>query len=509
MYVVTGGEMHQIDRFTIDQIGLSEETLMENAGQAFVGHLLTSISKQDKVIVLIGAGNNGGDGFAIARLLAEKGYQLETWVIPLEERIKGAAKSHLDIYKRCGYSFISYDQHHDQFSNSLSGGSIIVDALLGTGVQGQLRQPYLEVIRTVNESEKRVISVDIPSGLSSSEDGRETIAIIADETYTIQAPKVSRFVYPAAANYGEVHIIDIGIPRLAFREVSSSRQLITEGKVRSTLIKRATDAHKGKAGRALVIGGALTMTGAPVLTTGACLRSGAGLVTMAVPSCIHAVVSQLSTESTFMLLKENEGEVSSKALMEIDFQPFDGIAIGTGLGRRISKSIFDALQSFKGPLVIDADGLYHMSKELHRWHDQARSVTTVITPHPGEMAMLTGLTVSEIEKNRFESSRNFAMKYQIYVVLKGPFTIVTTPDGDQWVNETGNASLAKGGSGDVLTGILLAFLIQQHSVVDAICNAVHIHGKLADKMLETHDILSVNASDLVHSLPRVLRSYRY
>lgn len=510
MYVVTGGEMHQIDRYTIDQIGMSEELLMENAGQAFVGHLLASISKQEKLIVLIGAGNNGGDGFVIARLLAEKGYQLETWVIPLEERIKGIARSHMEIFKRCGHLFISYDRHREEFSDSLHDGSIIVDALLGTGVKGQLRQPYLEVIRSVNESGKRVISVDIPSGLSSFEGGGETNAIIANETYTLQAPKVSRFVYPAAVNYGDVHTIDIGIPKLAFSDVAPNRRLITEEEVRSTLIERSADTHKGKAGRALIIGGALTMTGAPVLTTGACLRAGAGLVTMAVPSCIHPVVAQLSTESTFLLLDEAEGEVSSEALLkDINYRQFDGVAIGPGLGRGTAKSIFDSFQSFQGPIVIDADGLYHMSKELHRWLEQPRSAATVITPHPGEMAMLTGLTVSELEKRRFECSKEFAMKYQMYVILKGPFTIVTSPNGDQWVNATGNASLAKGGSGDVLTGILLAFLLQQHSVVKAICNAVHIHGKLADKMLETHDILSVTASDLVHSLPRVLRSYRY
>jgi len=510
MYVVTDGEMHQIDRYTMDQIGMSEETLMENAGQAFVRRLLASISKKEKLIVLIGAGNNGGDGFVIARLLAENGYNLETWVIPPEERIKGTSRSHMEIFKRCGHSFISYERHREEFENSVKDGSVIIDALLGTGMKGRLRPPYLEVIRTINESDKRVVSVDIPSGISSTEGGEDTVAIFAHETFTLQAPKVSRFIYPGATNYGDVHTVDIGIPKLAFSEIAPGKRVITDQKVRGTLVKRAADTHKGKVGRALVIGGSQTMTGAPALTTGACLRAGAGLVTMAVPSCNHPVVSTLTTESTFLLLKEDNGEVSSKALLEdIDYHQFDGIAIGPGLGRGTAKSIFDSVQSFQGPVVIDADGLYHMSKELHRWLEKPRPVATVITPHPGEMAMLTGLTVSELEKNRFECSRDFAKKYQMYVVLKGPFTIVTTPNGDQWVNDTGNASLAKGGSGDVLTGIILALLLQQSSVIDALCNAVHIHGKLADKMLETHDMLSVNASDLVHSLPRVLRSYRY
>ncbi|WP_280771305.1 NAD(P)H-hydrate dehydratase [Salipaludibacillus daqingensis] len=510
MYVVTGGEMHQIDRYTMDQIGLSEETLMESAGQAFVRHLLTSISKKDRVIVLIGSGNNGGDGFVIARLLAEKGFQLSTWVVPPKERIKGTAKKYMEIFERCGYTFDSYKQNRERFTRSLSECTIIVDALLGTGLKGRVRQPYDEVIYTINQFDKRVVSVDIPSGLSSNEGEEDVVGIYADETYTLQAPKVSRFLYPAASHYGVVHTLDIGIPTKVFREIAPNRRVITEERVRSTLASRPANMHKGKAGRALIIAGSETMTGAPVLATGACLRSGAGLVTMAVPKSIHPLLSERITESTSIVLEEDQGEVSQVALTnDIPFRQFDGVAIGPGLGRKTDKTMFDTLQSYDGVVVVDADGLYHMSKELHHWFNQPRSAPTVITPHMGEMAMLTGLSISELEQNRFKSSKDFATKYQMYVVLKGPFTIVTTPNGNQWVNTTGNASLAKGGSGDVLTGILLAFMLQHDSLIEAICNAVHIHGKLADEMLETHDVFSVNATDLIHSLPRVLRSYRY
>ncbi|WP_416148584.1 NAD(P)H-hydrate dehydratase [Salipaludibacillus sp. HK11] len=510
MYVVTGGEMHQIDRYTMDQLGLSEEILMENAGQAFVRHLLTSVSIDEKVIVLIGAGNNGGDGFVISRLLAEKGFQFEIWVVPPVERVKGTARFHMDIFKRCGYSFIEYEANSIGFRESLNTCSVIIDALLGTGVKGNLRKPYAYVIKAVNESEKRIISVDIPSGVPSSEGEAEVYGVIANETFTFQAPKLSAFVYPSALHFGEVHTLEIGIPKIAFTEVAPQRQLITEKRVRTTLAKRPADAHKGKAGRALIIGGTQEMTGAPVLTTDACLRAGAGLATMAIPACIHPIVTQKLTESTFMKLPDAEGEIRSDVLKEeISYIQYDGIAIGPGMGRNISKPIYEALRSFNGPVVIDADGLYHMSNELHRWCEEPRSGPTIITPHPGEMALLTGRTIKEVEEHRFEYTLDFAKKYQMYVVLKGPFTIVTTPVGEQWVNTTGNASLAKGGSGDVLTGMILALVLQQHSVIDAICNAVHIHGKLADKMIETHDIFSVKASDLIHSLPRVLRSYRY
>ncbi|PYZ92113.1 bifunctional ADP-dependent NAD(P)H-hydrate dehydratase/NAD(P)H-hydrate epimerase [Salipaludibacillus keqinensis] len=510
MYVVTGEEMRQIDRYTMDQIGMSEELLMENAGQAFVRHLVSSLSQSDDILVLIGAGNNGGDGFVIARLLLEQGFKVKTWVIPPEEHIKGTAKLHMNLYRHCGHPVSNYQTGEAQFSDELKDCSVVVDALLGTGIKGSLREPYVKVIEQVNKARKRVISVDIPSGLLASESGGERIGILADETYTLQAPKLSAFLYPGAGNYGELHILDIAIPKRSFEEVSPHRHLITEKKVQATLPQRLGHIHKGQAGRALVIGGADTMPGAPTLTTGACLRAGAGLVTTVIPSRIKYSVSQKITESTFLFLKDRDGEMTKKALEEdIPFEQFDGIAVGPGLGRKIAKSVHPLLYGFSGPAVIDADGLFHMSKELHLWSEKPRQSPTIITPHPGEMAMLTGCTIEEVEKRRFQCSREFALKYGVYVVLKGPFTIVTTPKGDQWVNTTGNASLAKGGSGDVLTGIILAFLLQHSTVTDAICNAVHIHGKLADKMLETHDIISVNASDLILTLPEVLKSYRY
>ncbi|RKL65104.1 bifunctional ADP-dependent NAD(P)H-hydrate dehydratase/NAD(P)H-hydrate epimerase [Salipaludibacillus neizhouensis] len=509
MYVVTGGEMHQIDRYTMEQIGLSEEMLMENAGQVFKEKLLSLIQANEKIIVFIGAGNNGGDGFVISRLLLERGCDVKVWVIPSENRIRGTACKHKDIYKKCGYSFQHWQGKEGLAEKDLSKATLVVDALLGTGIEGPLKEPYGEVISLINSAKKRVISVDIPSGIPNGGD-EESRGILASETYTLQAPKLSAFTFPSAENYGQLHVLDIGIPSRSFQKAGIKRELITAHTVKDTLPVREMNSHKGKAGKALVIAGSESMPGAAVLTANACLRAGAGLLSLAIPQSIQTIVASQSTESTFIVLENTKGSISPNAFSDaISFNNFHGVAIGPGLGRANSYPLFKTLQPYSGLVVIDADGLYHLSQELPLWRSEQRQGATIITPHPGEMAMLTALSVAEVEQNRFEVSKSFAKTYQMYVVLKGPYTIITTPEGHQYVNTTGNASLAKGGSGDVLTGIILGFLLQHKSIQDALCNAVYVHGITADRLMENLDTFSVVATDLIDTLPIVLRSARY
>ncbi|SDZ13114.1 NAD(P)H-hydrate epimerase [Evansella caseinilytica] len=512
MYVVTGDEMRQIDRYTMESIGLKEETLMESAGQSFCRQLIPTLGKNERIVVLIGTGNNGGDGFVIGRLLQDAGYETDVWVIPPEEKIHGTAKTHKLIYERSGYQWVSYAAGAaHRLEKQLRQATVIIDALLGTGLIGKPRSPYREVIDIVNAAKGRIISVDIPSGIPSKEGNDADIAgVKADETYSFQAPKLSAFRYPEAGYYGKLRVLDIGIPAKAFRDLSIVRKVIAEDGVRDTLPNRAPNAHKGSVGKALIIGGSRTMTGAPVLSTNACLRAGAGLITLAVPEEIQSIVSVKTTEATFFPIESDNGSWELDTFAEaFPLHGFQSIAIGPGLGRAQSHHYFSVFDQYEGSLVIDADGLYYLSRELAEWTNGRKGGPTIITPHPGEMAALTGKTIAEVEKNRFAISKQFACAYRMYVVLKGPYTIITTPEGVQWVNTTGKPSLAKGGSGDVLTGIITAFLLQHRCVSEALCNAVHIHGKLADKLAETHDIISVTASDLVESLPVVLRSYRY
>ncbi|WP_179298640.1 NAD(P)H-hydrate dehydratase [Evansella halocellulosilytica] len=509
MYVVTGDEMHQIDRYTMEQIGFTEEMLMENAGQAFFRYLLPSLHKHSSVIVLIGSGNNGGDGFVIARLLKEANITTNVWVIPDEERIRGTALRHKEIYEKSSYSWNVFQNARERFYEQLHHSDILIDAMLGTGINGLARDPYATIIQKVNESRRRkIISVDIPSGLPSYEGEDSFIAIEADETVSFHASKVSSFIPGMSQYYGKLTVLDIGIPKKVYDGIPVSRQVITAEKVKETLPIRNNDAHKGSSGKALIIGGSFKMTGAPALTTLACLRTGAGLVTVAAPSEVKSDLSQKLTESMFLPLESKNGEISELPINHITKEKYDGIAFGPGVGRSQSYQLFESFDQFNGPLVLDADGLFHLSLELTKWKHGRQGGPTIITPHSGEMARLMNVPIKQVNKHRFEYSKTFATTYGLYVVLKGPHTIVTTPDGHQWVNVTGNPSLAKGGTGDMLTGMIIGFLLQHQFVSEAVCNAVHIHGITADKQIEEYDVVSVTATDLIANLPKVLYSYR-
>ncbi|MBU8908768.1 NAD(P)H-hydrate dehydratase [Desertibacillus haloalkaliphilus] len=509
MRVVTGEEMHQIDRFTIEEIGLAEELLMENAGQAVVRKLLTWIEKTDRIAVVIGVGNNGGDGFVIARALQEKGYVVDTWLVPEEDRVKGAARYHMDVYKRSGFSLYPYSDQKGTFAATFPHYTVIIDTLLGTGGKGPLRHPYNEIVETMNNSQAEVISVDLPSGLAANEGGQSTPCVHATRTITLQCPKLSAYMYPEANDYGELEVVDIGIPNKAIEKVAPNRSIWGETDVRQTLPKRQASSHKGNHGKVSIIAGSQGMTGAAILAGRACHRSGAGLVTLAVPDIIHDIVASQVVEATFKPLASRDGGLDGlETANDLRVDQFDAIAIGPGIGRctHLETIVSGLLKNYTDPLIIDADGLFHLQQLLPQLKE--RKAETILTPHAGEMARLLGCSVQEVERNRFSLSEQFAKEYGIYLVLKGPYTIVTTPKGQQFVNTTGNPALAKGGSGDVLTGMILAFIAQHQSIQTAINNAVFLHGKVADVLVEQDSsVLDVLATDVIDTLPRVLRAF--
>ncbi|MBB5174217.1 NAD(P)H-hydrate dehydratase [Texcoconibacillus texcoconensis] len=510
MKVVTGEEMHQIDRYTMESIGLQEELLMENAGQALFLALEKekSVQEANRIAVFIGAGNNGGDGFVVGRLLNEKGYLVDVWTIPPIDRIRGTAKTHANIYQRCGYKFREYQEEYETFYRNINHYDVIVDGLLGTGIRGEVRKPYDEVIAAVNESKAKVFSIDVPSGIPSSTENeqREVLGVKADKTFTLQAPKLTAFHFPYASFYGEQITLDIGIPAAAFQKMNIHRELWDETRVRNSLPKRSDHAHKGDFGRALIIGGSRTMPGAPILTTRACLRAGAGLTTLATPlSVATAAASQAPEAMVHPLANEHEQEEwMSSVVSVLESNRFDGIAIGPGIGRDQRFSIFDMFSGFQGPVIMDADAIHNVAYEKERLKEA--SFPVVLTPHPGEMAVLTGETVENVEQDRFHVAKAFAMDFGVYLVLKGRYTIVTAPDGKQWINPTGNPSLAKGGSGDILTGAILAFCLQHESIQEALCNAVYIHGYVADQLVECGaSPMGLVASDLINEWPYAFR----
>ncbi|KYD32517.1 hypothetical protein B4110_2078 [Parageobacillus toebii] len=501
MHIVTAAEMYEIDRDTIEQIGISADSLMENAGQALFHVLRERIPHSALVAVLAGTGNNGGDGFVVARMLKSCGYNVDLWLIPPKEKIKGAAKTALTTYERSGYDIKEYIGNEQYFAEQVRHYDVIIDALLGIGIQGAVRSPYKEIIELVNRSNAIVYAVDIPSG-TPADGGEVETAVRADMTITIQCPKLGAYTFPTADYYGELLVVDIGIPPLAVVRNAAVRSTWEEDDVVRTLPRRKQSSHKGTYGKLLVVGGSRPTTGAITLTAKAALRSGAGLLTMAVPDDIYSVVANRVPEAMYYPCPSHDGSFSG--VIDVSRLDIDAIAIGPGMGRTDgARQLVHTLLQQPVPMVMDADALFF-------WNEYAslvreRKDATVVTPHPGEMARMLDLSIDEVERDRFGISKQLATEYGIYVVLKGPYTIVTAPDGSQYVNTTGNPALAKGGSGDVLTGMIAAFLMQHHSAQAAISNAVWVHGKAADMLVENgHSQWDVLAGDLIDGISSVL-----
>ncbi|HET7579387.1 MAG TPA: NAD(P)H-hydrate dehydratase [Bacillales bacterium] len=505
MHIVTGKEMGEIDRCTMQKIGIIGPMLMENAGQAVARELIGQLEPADRIAVMIGTGNNGGDGFVIARVLLDKGYDVDVWLIPPRKKIKGDAKNHFEIFEAAGFEAFAYSGNEQLFSERLHRYTVIVDALLGTGVKGEARSPYREVIAGINASEAFVVSVDVPSGLPA--DGGEVTGevIRADRTITLQCPKISAVTYPTADYYGELRTVDIGIPSKVIEEKAPPRKLWLAEDVRRTFPVRGASSHKGSHGKGLLVAGSREMPGAAVMAAKAALRGGSGLLAVAVPDEIQPVVASQVTEATYKPCPAEEGTFSGEVPFPLDF---DGIAVGPGLGRSqgASRIVEELLTQSEAPLVIDADGLYHLETLIPLL--EKRKAATVLTPHPGEMARLMNTSVKDVQSNRFEISRHFARRYGVHLVLKGPYTIVTAPAGDQHVNVTGNAALAKGGTGDVLTGLILAFMMQHPSLQPAVSNAVFLHGRAADWLVgQNHSMIDVVATDVIEAFPSMMHHF--
>lgn len=502
MRIVSGEEMYEADRFAMEEIGLSGALLMENAGKALFEAMKERL-KDQRIAIVVGTGNNGGDGFVLSRYLKEHGFDVDVWVVPPVEKLKGDARTHFTIFENTGCSWKAMGDGTELYTY-LNYYTVVIDCLLGLGISGPIRSPYRELIKEINESAVSVYSVDLPSGLKA--DGGyegEGEPIRAKRTYTLQAPKNGAFLYPDADYYGELEILDIGLPQKAF-ESAKLKRLWTSEDVACTLADRAASSHKGNHGKGLVIGGSSGMAGAPIMTSKAAYRSGAGLIQAAVPEEILSVTAGALIEAMFQGWPSDGGYLTGEIPGVLSF---DGIAAGPGLGReKGGKKLVQNLMATDHLLVLDADALYHLDGLKEQL--KKRRALTILTPHPGEMARLTGDSIATIQANRYEISRKFAMEFGVYLILKGPYTIVTDPWGKQFINPTGNPALAKGGSGDVLTGMVLAFAMHSNTIQEGISNAVYLHGKAADMLVQSaHSTLDVLATDVIEKIPAVLHSF--
>ncbi|QDP39148.1 NAD(P)H-hydrate dehydratase [Radiobacillus deserti] len=502
MHIVTAKEMYEIDRITMEEYGLDGRILMENAGRAIAKQLEGLLSLNQRITILVGSGNNGGDGFVIGRTMMNAGYSVRILQLVEDNRIRGDAQYHKQLFLSFGGTLLHWNESFD-LKELEEETDVWVDAMLGIGAKGALRSPFSEVCTFVNRSERLTVSVDIPSGIPADEEsGYTEEAIHADITYIIEAPKLSTFLERYASYYGRWEVVRIGIPNSAWSFIK--RAIWSDQSVQQTLPTRSRFSHKGSHGRGFVIGGSQSMPGSVALTSSAALRAGAGLLTIGtVPEAIPSIAAQL-TEATFHAMKGQNGWIQAQ---ELDLSPYDSVVIGMGMGRAEETASItrQVVKSAHCPLLIDADGLYHI--QHHKSSLRERSHPTVLTPHPGEMAMLSNQTISSVLDHPISISKTFAMEYGVYLVLKGPFTIITTPDGEQWVNLTGNAGLAKGGSGDALAGVLLTMMMQHETIQHALSNGCYLHGKSADYMVEhQHSDRDLLATDVIHGLIQIFRT---
>lgn len=508
MKLLTADQMQAVDRQAIEGIGIPGVVLMENAGRCVADEISRRFSSagSSSALVLSGKGQNGGDGYVIARCLLDKGWFVHTVVLAERGAVTGDAAVNLLALEKCGgmVSFVTDEEKLTSVLSAAGVSDVLVDALLGTGLAKNVEGLYKRTIEWVNIQPLPVVSVDVPSGVDASSGCILGAAVIATLTVTFAFAKVGLASYPGAAHVGELLVTDIGIPAPVARLAPNDCLLIDKKEASRLLPLRSPDGHKGTFGHLLVLAGSTGKSGAAIMAAESGLRSGAGLVTLACPLNVQPSVAARVTEVMTVPLVDCNGEVSLQALGGLIQQVQDKQALaigpGMGVGDEVCELVRQLLQKTDVPVVIDADGLTALCSQLHLFEQQANR-QVVLTPHPGEMARLTGLSTTEIQANRFHVARDFAVQHGVVLVLKGARTLIASPDGKVCVNTSGHAGLASGGMGDVLTGVVGGLLAQGMSAFAAATLGVYLHGLAADQLLPRFGTAGLLATDIMCELP--------
>ena len=504
MRILNGNQMREADRRTIQDIGLASLVLMENAGRqvvAAVESLYPDLADR-RVAIVCGKGNNGGDGFVVARTLQQRGVDVSVFVIGKVTEIKGDARVNLEILGRIGQTVVEVadETAWELHGAEITGHDLIIDAMFGIGLSAPLTGFYETVVADLNEAGVPIVSIDMPSGMSADTSDLIGDAIDATVTIALGAPKLPLVLPPAESKSGEVVVADIGIPADIFDQLEGPHiELLTREQMRPLIPARAVDAHKGDFGRVVVVAGSVGKAGAAVLCAHGALRAGAGLVTVASPRSCQPTIAAHGVEYMTEALDETpDGTVHFSATAAVLGIDADVIVAGPGLGRGEGVTTFvrELLDKYDGPLVLDADALNAFADEPSLLIGR-EGRDLIITPHPGEMARLVGCSVEDLQADRIGIATDFAKRHQVYVVLKGYRTLVVTPDQKVFVNPTGCAGMATGGTGDVLAGMLAAWLAQLLDAEAACRLAVYLHGSAGELADADNGEVSMTATDLV------------
>ncbi len=510
MKIVSAAEMREIDRVTSERFGIPSLTLMENAGSAVADFVLEKYPSAKTIGVICGKGNNGGDGFVAARKLVSAGKNIQILLLADPSELRGDAA---EMFSRLPIPPVivrsSEDFKRDQ-SQSLFKSDILIDAILGTGFHPPVSELYAEAIAATKGSAASVVAVDIPSGADADATVKQTGTLArADAIVTFTAPRPAH-IFGNLTN-GPIVILPIGSPDEAI--VSSlNLNVITARDIAPLVGPRPADSNKGNFGHVLVIGGSLGKSGAAAMAAFSALRVGAGLSTAAIPLSVLPTVAGFHPELMTEPLEETKaGSIALNALEHIEelAKGKTVLAIGPGVSRNseTAECVRELVRTARIPIVLDADGLNAFEGEAGELNRAGREL--VITPHPGEMARLAGCSIADVQRDRIEIARAFAADHSLIVVLKGNRTLIAKPDGEVWVNTTGNPGMATGGTGDILTG-MVSGMIAQHpaKVVEAVIAAVHLHGLAGDVAKETMGEHSLVATDLITALPEAFRRVR-
>jgi len=503
MKIFTSAQMHELDNYTIVHEPIKSIDLMERAARRMTEEFEAAIDKSAGVVAFAGPGNNGGDALAMARMLADDGYEVTVYLFNIKGHLSddcAANKQRLKENKRLK-AFTEIAQEFDP--PKLDGNTVVIDGLFGSGINKALTGGYALLVKYINASPCRVVSIDIPSGLMPEDNSNNVRAHIvrATMTFTLQRPKLSFYFPENQVFVGELHTLDIGISRNGMEETEAQYELLERKYIQSLLKERNPYAHKGNMGDALLVVGSYGMAGAAVLAAKACLKAGVGKTTVHTPRKNNDIL-QIAIPEAIVSRDKDETKFSEP----IDTEDYDAMGIGPGLGQDeiTAVALIAQLRRTQCPMVIDADALNILGS--HRAWLQQLPKGAILTPHPKELERIAGHGIDTYEQ--LDKARNMAKRMDIYVILKGHHTAICTPDGNIYLNSTGNAGMATAGSGDVLTGIITSLLAQGYKREEACLLGVYLHGLAGDIAANYLGEESLIASDIIQSLPKAFKSLK-
>ena len=523
MKVVTAAEMRQIDQDTIEDIGIPGIVLMETAGSAIVRAIKQHYPTCQRIGIFAGKGNNGGDGIVIGRQLAHAGRDVHLFLVSPGDSFTGEAQTNLQIAKNLGLRIEEILSEKEgwkpgsleAWKRLIANCELLIDAIFGTGLRGTVRDPIATIINAINRLPTPILSVDLPSGLDADTGHPLGTCIQADRTVTIGLPKRGVLMHPGAELTGKLEVVDIGFPEQVVDAQNIKVNWTTAAQASQWMPSRPPFSHKGSYGRVLIVAGSTGMTGAAALASEAALRAGAGLVTLVIPKHLNPILEGLLPEVMTLPLPETDAgslAVSATAtILEFAVKTKSVLAIGPGLSQHPETVSFvhqlireNREQGLDLRMVIDADGLNALAQAKETL--SLLNSDTVLTPHPGEMARLTNTSVPVLKKDRISTAQQFASKYGVTLVFKGAPTVTSDPNGNLWVNSTGNPGMATGGMGDVLTGIISGLMAQGIPSESAATLGVYLHGLAGDTVAERSGMHGLIASDVLKAVPQAIFS---